>query len=87
MSKRRTKVNPHRKPATQADVNRAESEAVASAMAIFFTVLRDKERYTVEDLQRVWKEVEYLSDSISNGFVKLSDLTQALKDEANINLR
>lgn len=87
MSKISKRINPRRKPATQADVRRAENEAVGSAMAIFLSVMKDKERYTVEDLQRVWKEIEYLSDSISDGFVKISDLKQALKDEANINLR
>lgn len=85
--RRKKKLNPRRKPATQADVRRAENDAVGSAMAIFLTVMKDKERYTVEDLQRVWKEIEYLSDSISSGFVKVSDLKIALLDEANINLR
>ena len=87
MESRMKKINPRRKPATQADVKKAESEAVSFAMAIFFTVMRDKEGCSVEDLTRIWKEVEYLSDSVSRGFVKISDLKQALKDEADIILR
>ena len=65
------KVNPRRRPATQADVQRAkqkgQEEAIKLAWSILFTVLRDKEGYDLEDLQRVWKEVDDLSDSIAKG--------------------
>ena len=58
------KTNPRRKPATQADVKRAKDKATSDAcracMAIFFTVLLDKERADKETLQRVWGEVESL---------------------------
>ena len=66
------KVNPRRRPATQADVQRAkqkgQEEAVKLAWSILFTVLRDKEGYDLEGLQRVWKEVDDLSDSITKGY-------------------
>ena len=79
------KVNPRRRPATQADVQRAkqkgQEEAVKLAWSILFTVLRDKEGYDLEDLQRVWKEVDDLSDSIAKGYCTVTDLRDVLKQE------
>lgn len=82
------KTNPRRKPATQADVKRAKDKATSDAcracMAIFFTVLLDKERTDKETLQRVWGEVESLSDSVAKGYVSISDLMRVLHDEYEI---
>lgn len=82
------KTNPRRKPATQADVKRAKDKATSDAcracMAIFFTVLLDKERADKETLQRVWGEVESLSDSVAKGYVSISDLMRVLRDEYEI---
>lgn len=84
------KTNPRRRPATMADVERAkraaQADAVRTAWAIFFTVLRDKEQATVDDLKRVWGEVEDLSDSIARGYVNVTDLRDALRREANITI-
>lgn len=85
------KVNPRRRPATGADVQRAKEaairEAVVYAWAIVFTVLLDKESATPEILQRVWREVEYLSDSVSEGRVSVADLIHTLREEYGVYLR
>lgn len=82
------KTNPRRRPATQADVNRARDQAVADAvhlcMAVFFTVLLDKEGADKEILHRVWDEVNDLSDSINQGYVTESDLKRVLREEYDI---
>lgn len=84
------KVNPRRRPATQADVQRAkqkgQEEAVKLAWSILFTVLRDKEGYDLEGLQRVWKEVDDLSDSIAKGYCTVTDLRDVLKQEIGANI-
>lgn len=84
----RKKVNPRRRPATQADVNRARDQAVADAvhlcMAVFFTVLLDKEGADKEILHRVWDEVNDLSDSINKGYVTEADLKRVLREEYDI---
>ena len=84
------KVNPRRRPATQADVQRAkqkgQEEAVKLAWSILFTVLRDKEGYELEGLQRVWKEVDDLSDSIAKGYCTVTDLRDVLKQEIGANI-
>lgn len=85
------KVNPRRRPATQADVQRAkqkgQEEAVKLAWSILFTVLRDKEGYDLEGLQRVWKEVDDLSDSIAKGYCTVTDLRDVLKQEIGANIQ
>ena len=85
---RMKKINPRRRPATEADVERAKkaafTEAVNYAMAIFFTVLCDKEHADREIMQRVWSEVNDLSDSVIKGYVSVSDLRRTLNEEYNI---
>ena len=75
--KKSKKPNPKKKPATQADVKKAKSQVetrvIKLAWAIMFSVLADKEGMSDEDLQRIWKEVEDLSGSISKGYVNLSE--------------
>ena len=79
------KVNPRRRPATQADVNRAKKEAqdqaVKIAWAIMFTCLRDKEGWGKIRLKRLWGEIENLSDSIAKGYVSIKDLFAVLGED------
>lgn len=86
MSKR--KINPRQIQVSQADLRKAKneaiSEAVKAAYAIIFTVLRDKEDFTTAQLDKVWREINELSDSIVKGYVKLGDLLLVLKEEAGI---
>lgn len=84
------KTNPYRMPVTMANVERAKKEASADAIrrtqALFLTVLRDKEGYDIEGLQRVWNEIEDLSDSVINGYCTISDLRDVLKQEEGVEL-
>lgn len=81
---KKKRVNPRRKPATQADVEKAKRQAQTHAInmvwAVFFTALRDKERSGYKRLRRVWDEVNYISDSIDKGYVKLDDLVNELAE-------
>lgn len=87
---KKQRVNPNRRTATVADVQRAkrdtQDEAIKMTWSIFFTVMRDKEGYGIKRLQRLWNEVNELSDSIANGYVSVTDLRKALMEEAGINL-
>lgn len=77
------RVNPRRRPATQADVQRAKDTATADAcrvtLAIFFTALLDKEGMCAEQLQRIWREVEALSESVRDGYVSTGPDTRAAR--------
>ena len=82
------KVNPRLRPATMVDVNRAVAQATNDALtasaAIFLTVLCDKENADAEIVQRVWQEMQELSQSIIDGYVSVSDLRDTLRKEYNI---
>nr|DAG71819.1 MAG TPA: hypothetical protein [Caudoviricetes sp.] len=84
------RINPRRRPATQADVQRAKDTATADAcrvtLAIFFTALLDKEGMDAEQLQRIWREVEALSESVRDGYVSAPDLIRVLREEYEINI-
>ena len=84
------KVNPRRRPATMADVNRAVEQATNDALtasaAIFLTVLCDKENADAEIIQRVWQEMQELSQSIIDGYVSVSDLKDTLRKEYGVDI-
>lgn len=44
--------------------------------------LRDKEGFDPEALQKVWKEVGDLADSIAEGYCSIEDLHTVLESEA-----
>lgn len=85
MSKR---INPRRRPATQADVERAkktaQSEAVSYATTIIFTAILDSGLTDAEGLRGIWRRVNDLSDSVALGYVSLSDLRRVLRDEYEV---
>ena len=84
------KVNPRRRPATMADVNRAveqaTNDALAASAAIFLTVLCDKENADAEIIQRVWQEMQELSQSIIDGYVSVADLKDTLRKEYGVDI-
>lgn len=84
------KVNPRRRHATMADVNkaaqRATNDALAASVAIFLTVLCDKESADAEVIQRVWEEMQVLSQSIIDGYVSVSDLKDTLSNEYGVDI-
>lgn len=84
------KTNPRRRPANMADVERAkqeaQAEAICYAMTIFFSVLCDKHGATDEELRQFWDEVNYLSESVIQGYVSLADLRYTLRTERGIEI-
>ena len=55
-------------------------------LAIFFTALLDKEGMEAEQLQRIWREVEALSESVRDGYVSAPDLIRVLREEYEIDI-
>ena len=84
------KVNPRRRPATMADMNRAVAQATNDALtasaAIFLTVLCDKEGADAEIVQRVWREMQAMSQSIIDGYVSVADLKNTLSNEYGVDI-
>jgi len=84
------KPNPRKRPANMADVNRAKKKTKDTTMrltaTIFLTVLCDKENANAEIIQRVWGEMNELSDSVDKGYVSVSDLADTLRKEYGINI-
>lgn len=82
------KTNPRKRPVNYADLERVKKkafkEATDYAVAIFLTVLLDKENADKEIIVRVWHEINDLADSITKGYVSVSDLRQVLREEYGI---
>lgn len=79
------KINPRRRPATQADVKRAKYGAIEDAIrmtkVLIFTALLDKKGFTLDDLVDLWEQVDKLSDSVSEGRITIADMACVLKEE------
>lgn len=65
------KTNPRKRPATQADVEKAKKQ-------------KDKNGFSNEELQDTWENVENLSESIRDGYVSVYDLRTVLREEYEI---
>lgn len=50
------------------------------------TALLDKEGMEAEQLQRIWREVEALSESVRDGYVSAPDLIRVLREEYEIDI-
>lgn len=55
-------------------------------MTILFSVLCDKHGATDAELRQFWDEVNYLSESIVQGYVSLADLRHTLRTERGIEI-
>lgn len=64
----------------------ARDKATETCIAIFLSVLLDKEHADAEIIQRVWREINELSESISEGRVNVADLRRVLRDEYGIGI-
>lgn len=84
------KPNPRRIPATKADIEKAKrkgtEDATNFAIAIIFTALTDKIGWTKEQLQELWGHVNYLSDSVTKGYVTIPQLLHTLKEEYGVSI-
>ena len=84
------KVNPRRRPASQADVEKAKSEAVCKAIvltkALTFTALLDEGIIKPEDVKRGWNKTRYLADSVNKGYCSIQDMYDTLIADYGVDL-
>lgn len=84
------KINPRRRPATQADVekakNLASSEAIRKILYLVLYILIDKHDAPKEDIHQLADEVNYYADSISRGYITWKDVERVVRDEYEVQL-
>ena len=85
MSKKK-RVNPNRRPSSNHQrFTDIKHQSVNIAMAIIFQAALDSGLVTPEQLHDVlWPKVQYLSDSINDGRVKVWDMMRCLSEEYGI---
>lgn len=88
MSTSTKKVNPRKKPATQADLKKAKREAVLEAIryqnVMVFTVLGDKYGWDYKKMHEFWGYINDLSDSLNEGYINFNDLRHVLEEEYQV---
>ena len=92
MAKGKTKkVNPRRKPVSEADLNRAKAtasdQAVKLAIAIFLTVLKDRFDFDNDQIKEAWKSMDKLSEEVAEHRISAWDLVGVLNEEYGIDLK
>lgn len=84
------KVNPRRRPASEADAKRARdnaaNEAIHLSIAIFLTVLKDKFDFDNKSIKRAWYEMDKLSEEVAEKRINIHDMVTVLRDEYDIDL-
>ena len=82
-----SKVNPKKKPKTQADVDRARGDGINDGVkiscAIILTVLSDKFDFA-DRIDDLWREINKLSEEVKERRVSVSDLRHTLLKEYGI---
>lgn len=78
------KVNPRRRPATQADVTKARNEGISVACKVTLFVLRNYFGFGKTRLIRFWNHFESMCEEIGRGELKISEVDQVLLDEYGI---
>lgn len=80
-----SRVNPRRRPATWADVEKARNEGRIEGYEYCITnilwVLKDKHDAPPEDIAQLNREMDYQMDSIIKGYVSYADIKRHLKSE------
>lgn len=84
------KINPRRRPASMADVNRAKAEAenraIKRALLLVLWNLVDKHSVSMEELQQLAQEINYTADSIGKGYLSWNDIERTLYVEYEFEL-
>ncbi len=84
------KVNPRRKPATEADVRRAKDkateDAIRTVLYMLLYVLIDKHGATKEEIHTIQEDLNYIADSMNRGYVDWRDIKRTLEEEYDVEL-
>lgn len=85
---RKAKVNPRRRPASRAEVEKARKNAVSfgidATAAVVLLVLHEEFGFGATRLHRCWAKVEDLCMDVSRGTVKVNEIMDVLRDEYKI---
>lgn len=84
------KVNPRKRPATGADVEKAKkdatNEAIKRVLYLVLYILIEKHDAPYDDIQQLAQEINYCADSITKGYVSWKDIEHVVVDEYKVSL-
>lgn len=84
------KVNPRKRLATGADVEKAKkdatNEAIKRILYLVLYILIEKHEAPYEDIQQLASEVNYYADSITKRYVSWKDIERVVIEEYKVSL-
>lgn len=82
------KVNPRRRPVSQADIQHAKTTAFETAfrasVTIILSALLDGGFLSPDTVQDAWRAVNDRADSVHRGYCSLPDLEKVLREEYGV---
>lgn len=78
---KKKKVNPRKQPVSKSDIERAKTDSLALALAIFLTVMKDKFDFNQEQMQIARSGFYKLASEINEGRITFKDLITVLWEE------
>lgn len=82
------KVNPKKKPATEADVKRAYNDGCYDGghvvFACFMLSIKDAELADNDTLIKIWEHTQMLMEQLRDKEIKLKEIDEVLADEYNV---
>ena len=90
MSKKR--VNPKRQTITMSQyeanrlVSKATDQATERAIRLFLYVLIDKRGFKKEDIPGLTRDINYVADSVSKGYISWNDIDKMLDSDYDVQI-
>lgn len=84
MAMSKKKVNPRRKPLSEADVPKIRDEAIHLSFAVFLTILVENFGFDHDQIVFAWDRADKLTKEVAEGRINLLDLVGVLRDEYDV---
>lgn len=78
------RINPRSRPASQADVKQAFNTGIATTLQLVCYVLKEKMRFTDEQLTDFNRHFNNHLDSINRGYISEDDLRAVMAEEYDL---
>lgn len=78
------KVNPRRRPLSEADIPKIRDEAIHLSFAVFLTILKENFGFDHDQIVFAWDRADKLTKEAAEGRINLMDLIEVLRDEYDV---
>lgn len=78
------KINPNKQPCTPMQAEQMADEAFHTAIACAMSTVAETDRFTIPEVQELWKDINCVSDKVARGQWSLPRIVEDLERRFNI---